>query len=640
MPIRPKFFLTLLGLCLAPLLALGVVNYFNGLNAAEWELVRDLERELDTFIATVSDDVDERENELTALAESKTLRDYLQSSGKESGSPANGQLVTDLRLALVSTLNKPSHLVSISVFDKEKRPVFFAERKPEEGGSESLNFRTQDFPPDLPQPEQGVWAATRSEPVLSPVSITPSGASLRISAAILNQGDVANSSLGALVAELEMDSVLSEAARQWEVSEPLNENSPEENSPADNSPGQDSPERTTSTSRSVVVIDQTGRILYHQNQALAYQLVNDSLPHFKPVASRMLSGDSGWDSFWSGTGDKVWVAFSTFPEMNMSVAIRDSYNEAVAGARRSGVWGLIYSILIGSITAILLSFYLQSRTSGLERVSEGVAAVAEGKLDHHIELKSSDENRLLADNVNLMTDRLREQLARESEARQFQSFVKLSAMLTHDLKNAIEALSLIVGNMEKHFDNQDFRADAMTSLKLATQNLSSMLTRLTNPVTTLSGEHKRAQPTDIVPLIKRVLAITAGPVSETHKIEVDLPESLIAVVDGERIEKVIENLVLNALEAMVGKNGTLTIKAGKTDDQKVFFSITDTGKGMSPEFIENRLYRPFATTKKKGVGLGLYTCREVVRANSGSIQVDSKEDAGTTFRVVLPSAKP
>jgi signal transduction histidine kinase len=58
---------------------------------------------------------------------------------------------------------------------------------------------------------------------------------------------------------------------------------------------------------------------------------------------------------------------------------------------------------------------------------------------------------------------------------------------------------------------------------------------------------------------------------------------------------------------------------------------------MSRVFIENRLFRPFATTKKNGIGLGLYTCREVIRATGGSIDVQSVEGAGTTFRVVLPS---
>ncbi|MCM3874673.1 MAG: sensor histidine kinase [Pyrinomonadaceae bacterium] len=634
MPTRPSLFPTLLVFCLAPLLVLGGINYFNGLNAAESELLQDLERELDIFIATVSDHIDEQEDELTTLADSKTLRDYLQSLAPQSAAPANDQTLENLQIALAATLSKQSHLVNISIFDKQRRPILIAERAPREGASEDLSFRTQDLPPGLPQPEAGVWAANKSEPLRSPVSTTSSGTSLRISVPVFAQSEGAATSIGALVAELEVDSLLSEAARRWEVSEPANQNSPGENSSSENSPV-----RASSTSRSVMVIDSTGRILYHQNQALAYQMVSDSLPHYKPVAARMMSGDDGWQSFFSGTGDEVWATFSTFPEMNMSVAILENYKEAMVAARRSVIWGLVYSVLIGSMAAILLSFYLQRKTGGIERVSEGVAAIAEGKLDHRIELRSSDENRVLADNVNLMTDRLREQIARETEARQFESFVKLSAILTHDLKNAIEALSLIVGNMEKHFDNQDFRADVMNSLKLASQNLSAMVTRLTNPVVTLSGEHKRPQPVDLVPMLKRVLALMAEPVAETHETKTDLPPSLFALADAERIEKVIENLVLNGLEAMARGNGTLTIKAGTTEEQEVFFSVTDTGNGMTPEFIEKRLYRPFATTKKKGVGLGLYTCREVVRANGGSIEVDSKEGSGTTFRVVLPSAK-
>ena len=58
---------------------------------------------------------------------------------------------------------------------------------------------------------------------------------------------------------------------------------------------------------------------------------------------------------------------------------------------------------------------------------------------------------------------------------------------------------------------------------------------------------------------------------------------------------------------------------------------------MSQQFINSRLFRPFSTTKKTGIGLGLYTCREVIKASAGTIDVDSVEGAGTTFRVVLPS---
>ena len=235
-----------------------------------------------------------------------------------------------------------------------------------------------------------------------------------------------------------------------------------------------------------------------------------------------------------------------------------------------------------------------------------------------------------------MAERLRAQIAREEESRQFESFVRLSAMLTHDLKNAIEGLSLTVGNMERHFDNPQFRADALKGLTSATDKLKALVARLARPLTSLSGEHKRPKKVDLVPVIQRVIATRAEPQRSKHTIVTRLPHNLFALVDEAQIEEVLENLVLNALEAM-DHGGTLTIEAGQTSTGAPSFSVSDTGRGMSRTFIETNLFRPFSTTKKTGIGLGLYTCREALKANAGTIQVDSVEGAGTTFRVVLPS---
>jgi signal transduction histidine kinase len=308
-----------------------------------------------------------------------------------------------------------------------------------------------------------------------------------------------------------------------------------------------------------------------------------------------------------------------------------------ADARRAGRIGLIAAVLLATLSAWFLTRHWQRKAVGIERVTEGVEAIAKGKLDHRIELRSSDDLRPLADNLGLMTKQLRDQIAREAETRQFQSFVRLSAILTHDLKNAIGALSLTVANMERHFDNKDFRADAMKSVTGATDNLRALVERLSNPVNTLSGEHKRPRPVDLVPMLRRAIAMIAEPATGKHEIKVDLPRSLPALVDVERMNKVVENLIINALEAMSKERGSLSIAAGTTNDDKPFFCISDTGEGMSRRFIEEKLFHPFATTKKKGVGLGLYTCREVVVANGGSITVESREGVGTAFTVVLPS---
>jgi signal transduction histidine kinase len=191
--------------------------------------------------------------------------------------------------------------------------------------------------------------------------------------------------------------------------------------------------------------------------------------------------------------------------------------------------------------------------------------------------------------------------------------------------------------MERQWEREEFRADAVTSLRDATDNLRSIVARLSKPVETLSGEYRSAlKPVDLSALVRHVVETTAGQAS-FHEVEIRLPDGLEVVADVERLERVFENLIINALEAMGASAGHLTIDGGREGEQSIFITVADTGAGMTPEFINTKLFRPFATTKKQGLGLGLYTCREVVEAHGGSIEVESKPSSGTRFRVVLPS---
>jgi signal transduction histidine kinase len=349
----------------------------------------------------------------------------------------------------------------------------------------------------------------------------------------------------------------------------------------------------------------------------------------------MKNNQSGQGEFRSLSGASYLAAYSPIPKLNVAVAVARTPSQFISEAHVWGFENLGLALLAAFIAAFVLERHVQQRTSGIARVTEDVSAIAKGELDRRIILQSSDDARGLADNINVVTERLRAQIAREEESRQFESFLRLSAMLTHDLKNAIEGLSLTVGNMEKHFDNPQFRTDAMKGLTSATDKLKALVARLAKPIT-LSGEHKRPTNVDLVPIIQRVVSITAEPQRGKHSIVTRLPPSLFAFVDAAKIEEVIENLVLNALEAME-TGGTLTVEAGENENGAPAFSVSDTGRGMSRAFIEHRLFRPFSTTKKRGIGLGLYTCREVIKASAGTIEVESAEEAGTTFRVVLPS---
>lgn len=521
--------------------------------------------------------LEQHESKLESLSRSPALLDWTRDRIQPASSDKSQSLTIALRGSLAEILNSQTHFLTVAAFDQNQRQLFFAEN-----GSNQLTIREKDFLPGQLQPDERSWTATT--PVRSPATSSPLGPTIQISVPIPTASQTRS---GVITAKVDLVSLVREAAEK----------------------GKD--QGRSYKPSGLIVTDDYEKIVYHPNSAFLHQ----------PVAAVNVK---------STPEEKI-------PGLNLYVATLDTPGPKSL-AEIYGFLGIgLFSLLLATIGAYLLANVWERRTRGMEKVTAGVAAIARGDLDHRIEALSSDAIRPISDNLNLMTAQLREQIAREAEARQFQSFVRLSAMLTHDLKNAIEALSLIVSNMERHFDNEAFRADAMKSLNLATQNLRSLVNRLTNPVTTLSGEYKRPQPVDLVPMLNRVIKLTAAPALNEGQIRTSLPETLPALADAERIEKVIENLVLNAIEAMAGTEGKLSIAAGLAETGKVFFSVSDNGPGMSSVFIERQLFRPFATTKKRGVGLGLYTCREVVRTNGGTIEVDSREGAGTTFRVVLPS---
>lgn len=627
---RSRIFLTFAAFCVLPLLFIGGLNLVINVRSAETLVRNELEHELAATTQSFETLLRERKQEIKNLAESSSLQTCMRAdhhpavspaahqpavniTGKVALQPADNEL-HEAKNAIAALLRGPHSYGSIAAFGPSRQAIFVAEAPPTKNGD--IIFRTRDLLVEQIQPEKVVWTAPEDEVLCSIVSSATAGKTLRCTTPV-SLSD-AGTTRGALVADLRLDSVISSAARPLESSIAENKN-------------------TSRRSTVVLVVDDQDEIVYHTNAALKHQHAQSSMPYLNGISAEMIAGHSGTNSFKAADGDQWLATYSPLMGNKLSLAVARNYSLASRDARRYGWMGIVLALLVGSTAAVVLTQYYQRRTKSIDQVAAGVDEIAKGKLDHRIELLSSDDLRPLADNVGLVTKQLREQIAREAESRQFQSFVRLSAVLTHDLKNAIEALSLIVNNMEKHYEKEEFRVDAMQSLTAATDKLRALVARLSNPVNTLSGEHKRPRPVDLVPILKRVIAMTAEPARTQHEIVVNLPDALVALVDGDRMDKVIENLIINGLEAMAAKRGKLTVAAGETDAGKPYFSVSDTGEGMSERFIAERLFHPFATTKRKGVGLGLYTCREVVSANGGTIEVESEQGAGTTFRVVLPS---
>jgi len=228
--------------------------------------------------------------------------------------------------------------------------------------------------------------------------------------------------------------------------------------------------------------------------------------------------------------------------------------------------------------------------------------------------------------AGLMNLRLSRRLV---EARELEAFQLMSAFFVHDLKNTASTLSLMLQNLPRHFDNPEFRKDALSSL-------SDCVDRVRNQIARLSllrqGMTLNRQPTDLNDLVNR--ALNALDPTVAARITRDLQPLPLIPLDCDQVRSLVTNLVLNALDA-VEKRGEVTV-ATVARDGSVELTVSDTGCVMTPEFVRNSLFRPFQTTKKKGTGIGLYHCKRIVEAHEGRLDVRSELSKGTAVTVVWP----
>jgi len=227
----------------------------------------------------------------------------------------------------------------------------------------------------------------------------------------------------------------------------------------------------------------------------------------------------------------------------------------------------------------------------------------------------------------LLTARLSETLA---QAREFEAFHRLTSFVVHDVKNSISALSMLSENALANFDDPEFQRDAITTLSRTVDRMKNLLGRLS--VSSSAALH--FQPADLAALVLEALRPVQGRGVTIIKELSPVPP---VAGDPEALLRIVQNLVTNAVEALGGRGGVVTVKTYQ-DGDGVSLAVSDTGCGMSEEFIRNSLFVPFRSTKNSGWGIGLHHTKGLVEAHRGTIEVTSKEGLGTTFTVRLPVA--
>ncbi|MBX7495932.1 PEP-CTERM system histidine kinase PrsK [Qipengyuania sp. 6B39] len=213
------------------------------------------------------------------------------------------------------------------------------------------------------------------------------------------------------------------------------------------------------------------------------------------------------------------------------------------------------------------------------------------------------------------------------EAGRFDEFNRRMAFVMHDIKNLSSQMSLLLRNAEKHVDNPEFRKDMLLTLRNSADKLNMLLARLGRYGT---REKSAGQPFD--------LAATARSVAErfgrNHPVALLRSEPALVVGDEEALEQALVHLVQNAVDASAG-NSTVVLEC-YTDGISGKLQVVDSGKGMTPQFLRNGLFKPFVSSKEGGFGIGAFEAREMVRGMGGRLDVESRESVGSRFTITLP----
>lgn len=239
----------------------------------------------------------------------------------------------------------------------------------------------------------------------------------------------------------------------------------------------------------------------------------------------------------------------------------------------------------------------------------------------------ADQATLTLENY-FMSDRL-------LEAKQLESFNRFASFVVHDLKNTVGMLSLTAANARDNINDRAFQEDAIDTIERSVSKMRALIDSLNahrcSPRISRTTTDVRAVIEERIALLRQA-AEAAG-----VRIGLQAPAGLTAHVDPAAVGRIVENLVLNGIEAL-GAGGSVKV-ALRREGVALKITVADDGPGFAPDYLAEDLFRPFRTTKANGLGVGLVLCRALAEAHGGAVAAGNRPGGGASVSVVLPAGE-
>jgi len=303
----------------------------------------------------------------------------------------------------------------------------------------------------------------------------------------------------------------------------------------------------------------------------------------------------------------------------------------------------LYTLAVLFVTTLVTGFFVWRFTQPIRDLSSAARKVAGGNFDVQVPADRLDEMGTLAAAFNEMTAKLRR--ARELEIQLHQAekaavVGRLAAAIAHEIRNPLNYINLTLDHLRSSFAPADPGKKA-TFVQL-TDQLKTEVARINRHITDFL-KYSRPSKLELQPVDVRAEAEDALRLIEVRAEDCGIKTSIVqdgplppVTADRESLRSVFTNLVINAVEAIDGEGGNISIKLSNPETNSVKVEVIDSGRGIAAEDI-SKVFEPYFSTKETGTGLGLAIVKKAIDDHGGTISVASKEGSGTTFTIILPA---
>jgi signal transduction histidine kinase len=308
---------------------------------------------------------------------------------------------------------------------------------------------------------------------------------------------------------------------------------------------------------------------------------------------------------------------------------------------------LVYTLAVLLVATFFTALLVWRFTQPIKDLSKAARSVAAGDFDFRVPAGADrrDEMGALTAQFNEMIvqlGRTRELEARLHQAERSAVVGRLASAIAHEIRNPLNYINLTLDHLRTNLAPED-EAKRATVNRLADQlkvEVARINTRISEFLNYTRPARLDLRPLDLRAVTEdalRIVEVAAADNGIETRIETEGAKAPTVLADAESLRSVFTNLFINALQAIDGEGGQLTVKlsnAPETGSARV--EITDTGRGIAPEHL-SQVFEPYFSTKETGTGLGLAIVKKAIDDHGGTISVQSEQGSGTTFIITLPT---